>query len=327
VQRERWALSQLSGAQERLERAAVQLNRTASALTRAQHAVRNATQVLQGVTARLTVHEDLMGARIRVLYERGSVEYLDMLLGAADFRDFIARSYLITKVIEQDLALYHAVAAERQQREEVRASLAAHQEVLSQEQERWLERQRETARLAAERRRLLDRLRTERQAQEAAIRELEAESARIMDIIRKSARGGHHGPILTLRNGALLRPVAGPVTSGYGWRIHPIFGTREFHTGIDIAAPYGTPVQAAHDGIVIFNGWMRGYGMLVIIDHGAGLTTTYSHLSASLVRASDRIERGRVIGRIGSTGWSTGPHLLFEVREDGAPVDPLGKGV
>jgi len=325
AQRERWALAQLSGAQERLERAVVRLNQTTSALTSAQRAVQRATRGLQGVTTRLAAHEGLMGARIRTLYERGSVEYLDMLLGAVDFRDFIARSYLITKVIEQDLALYHVVAAERQQREEVRASLAAHQEWLSQEQERWLERRRETARLAAEHRRLLDRLKTERQAQEAAIRELEAESARIMDIIRKSARGGQRGPILTLRNGALLRPVAGPVTSGYGWRIHPIFGTREFHTGIDIAAPYGTPVEAAHDGTVIFNGWMRGYGLLVILDHGGGLTTTYSHLSASLVHVGDHIARGGVVGRIGSTGWSTGPHLLFEVREDGAPVDPLGQ--
>ena len=325
VQRERWALAQLSGAQERLERAVVQLNQTTSALTSAQRAVQSATRVLQGVTTRLAAHEGLMGARIRTLYERGSVEYLDMLLGAVDFRDFIARSYLITKVIEQDLALYHVVAAERQQREEVRASLAAHREWLSQEQEQWLERRRETARLAAEHRRLLERLKTERQAQEAAIRELEAESARIMEIIRKSARAGQRGPILTLRNGALLRPVAGPVTSGYGWRIHPIFGTREFHTGIDIGAPYGTPVEAAYDGTVIFNGWMRGYGLLVILDHGGGLTTTYSHLSASLVHVGDHIARGGVVGRIGSTGWSTGPHLLFEVREDGAPVDPLGQ--
>lgn len=325
VQQERWALAQLSGAQERLERAVAHLNQTTSALTSAHRAVQSATSVLQGVTTRLAAHEKLMGARIRAFYERGPVGYLDMLLGAADFQDFLARSYLITRVIERDLALYDAVAADRQQQEEVRASLVAHQETLSEEQEQWLARRQETVRLAAERRRLLDRVRTERQTQEAAIRELEAESARIMEIIRKSARGGRRGPILTLRNGALLRPVPGPITSGYGWRTHPIFGTREFHTGIDIAAPYGTPVQAAHDGGVIFNGWMRGYGLLVILDRGGGLTTTYSHLSASLVHVGDRVVRGAVIARIGSTGWSTGPHLFFEVREDGRPIDPAGE--
>ncbi|HYM90326.1 MAG TPA: hypothetical protein VEW91_01685, partial [bacterium] len=215
VQQERWALAQLSGAQERLERAVAHLNQTTSALTSAHRAVQSATHVLQGVTTRLAAHEELMGARIRAFYERGPVGYLDMLLGAADFQDFLARSYLITRIIERDLALYHAVAAERQQQEDVRASLVSHQETLSEEQEQWLARRQETVRLAAERRRLLDRVRTERQTQEAAIRELEAESARIMEIIRKSARGGRRGPILTLRNGALLRPVPGPITSGY----------------------------------------------------------------------------------------------------------------
>lgn len=323
AQQERWALTQLSGAQERLERAAVHLSETAAALATTQRAVQGATHSLAAITTRLAVHEQLMGTRVRAFYERGPVGYLDVLLDSADFRDFIARSYLITRVIEQDLSLYHRVAAERRERQNVQASLVAHQEQLSEEQEQWATHRRETARLADERRRLLERVRNERQAQEAAIRELEAESARITEIIRQSARGGLRGPALTLRNGALLWPVTGRISSGYGWRIHPIFGTREFHTGIDIAAAYGTPIQAAQDGIVLFNGWMRGYGMLVILDHGSGVTTTYSHLSASLVRVGDHVTRGTAIARIGSTGWSTGPHLFFEVREEGRPVDPL----
>ncbi|HET8998868.1 MAG TPA: peptidoglycan DD-metalloendopeptidase family protein [bacterium] len=324
ARQERTALAQLSGAQERLERALVHLNQTAVALSSTQRAVQTATRSLSALTTRLAMHERLMGTRVRAFYERGPVGYLDLLLGSADVRDFITRSYLVSRVVEQDLALYHEVAAERHQREDVQASLVAHQEQLSSEQEQWVARREETSRFADERRRLLEQVRTERRAQEAAIRELEVESARITEIIRQSARGGRRGPILTLRNGELLWPVPGRVSSGYGWRIHPIFGTREFHTGIDIAAPYGTAIQAAQDGIVIYNGWMRGYGMLVILDHGGGLTTTYSHLSAGLVRVGDHVARGATIARIGSTGWSTGPHLFFEVREDGRPVNPLG---
>jgi murein DD-endopeptidase MepM/ murein hydrolase activator NlpD len=324
VRQERLALAQLSGAQERLERAVAHLNQTTVDLASTRRAVQTAARSLQALTNRLAMHERLMGTRVRAFYERGPVGYLDVLLDAGDLRDFLTRSYLVTRVIEEDLALYREVAAERQQREGVQASLVVHQEQLSSAQEQWAARREETSRLTEERRRLLERIRTERQAQEAAIKELEAESARITEIIRRSARVGRPGPILTLRNGALLWPVPGRISSGYGWRVHPIFRTREFHTGIDIAAPYATPIQAAQDGIVIYNGWMKGYGMLVILDHGGGLTTTYSHLSAALVRVGDHVARGAIIARIGSTGWSTGPHLFFEVREDGQPVDPLG---
>ena len=154
---------------------------------------------------------------------------------------------------------------------------------------------------------------------------LQAESVQIQAIIMRSAPGWHSGPIPTLWNDALLWPVPGEVTSGYGWRIHPIFHTLEFHTGIDIAAPWGTPILAPADGTVIFTGWMPANGMLVILAHGNGLSTTYSHLSSTEVRVGERVRRGGAIARIGSSGWSTGPHLFFEVRESGRPVDPLGR--
>lgn len=122
--------------------------------------------------------------------------------------------------------------------------------------------------------------------------------------------------------GSLLRPSDGRITSRFGWRIHPIFGTREFHTGVDIANARGTPVRAAEEGVVRFAGWMSGYGRLIILTHRNGLETSYSHLSALLVTLGQRVVKGQVVGRMGSTGWSTGPHLLFEVRLNGVPLDP-----
>lgn len=121
---------------------------------------------------------------------------------------------------------------------------------------------------------------------------------------------------------ALLWPSGGIVTSRFGWRIHPIFGSREFHTGMDIATRYGSPVVAALGGVVRFVGWKSGYGRLVVIEHGGGIETSYSHLSAALVSPGQGVAPGQVIGRIGSSGWSTGPHLFFEVRRNGVPVDP-----
>lgn len=121
---------------------------------------------------------------------------------------------------------------------------------------------------------------------------------------------------------ALTWPSRGVITSRFGWRIHPIFGGREFHTGMDIGAHYGSPVVAARGGVVRFVGWKTGYGRIIIMEHDGGLETSYSHLSAAAVSPGDHVAQGQVIGRVGSTGWSTGPHLLFEVRRNGVPVDP-----
>jgi len=101
-----------------------------------------------------------------------------------------------------------------------------------------------------------------------------------------------------------------------------MFGTREFHNGMDIATRWGSPVLAARSGIVRFVGWMAGYGKLIVVDHGNGLETAYSHLSAMEVQPGAPVTQGQTIGRVGNTGWSTGPHLFFEVRRNGIPLDP-----
>lgn len=118
-------------------------------------------------------------------------------------------------------------------------------------------------------------------------------------------------------------PAYGRITSGFGLRTHPIFGTSEMHTGIDIGAPTGSPVFAAQAGRVTVAGYESGYGRLVVIDHGSGVTTRYSHLSVIDVRVGQVVQHGETVGRIGSTGFSTGPHLLFEIRVNGRPLDPL----
>jgi murein DD-endopeptidase MepM/ murein hydrolase activator NlpD len=96
------------------------------------------------------------------------------------------------------------------------------------------------------------------------------------------------------------------------------------HEGIDLGAPYGTPIHAAADGVVVYCGWMDGYGNLTVIDHGGGIATAYGHQSSIAVGCNQQVTQGQVIGAVGSTGHSTGPHLHFEVRVNGTPVDPLG---
>ncbi|NJK59518.1 MAG: peptidoglycan DD-metalloendopeptidase family protein [Oscillatoriales cyanobacterium SM2_1_8] len=129
--------------------------------------------------------------------------------------------------------------------------------------------------------------------------------------------------MLTPGPGGLIYPMVAPISSGFGWRTHPILGTQRLHSGIDFAADYGTPIYATHDGTVIYADWYGGYGNTVIIDRGDGLTTLYAHAEDLLVREGDTVRTGQAIATVGSTGFSTGPHLHFEVRVGGEPTDPM----
>ena len=122
----------------------------------------------------------------------------------------------------------------------------------------------------------------------------------------------------------LIRPVPGPVSSPFGYRVHPIFGTRKLHTGWDMSASSGEPIVASASGVVVSAGVRGGYGNAVVIDHGGGLATLYAHQSSIAVGSGQTVERGQVVGYVGCTGYCTGSHLHFEVRVGGSPVDPSG---
>lgn len=147
--------------------------------------------------------------------------------------------------------------------------------------------------------------------------QLAREQDRLEDLIAGESSGGGSAP------GALIRPVPGRVTSPFGPRTHPILGTVRMHTGIDLSAPYGQPIRAAAAGRVILAGSYGGYGNTVMIDHGGGMVTLYAHQSRIRVGYGDTVDAGDTIGESGSSGLATGPHLHFEVRIGGTPVDPL----
>jgi murein DD-endopeptidase MepM/ murein hydrolase activator NlpD len=155
---------------------------------------------------------------------------------------------------------------------------------------------------------------------QAELAALQAQSNSIAALIRQE-EAVQSGAVFT--GGQLAEPIPGaPITSPYGWRVDPILHTRSLHTGIDFGAPYGTPIHAAADGVVVAAGPEGGYGNATIVEHGGGIATLYGHQEQILVSAGDHVSRGQVIGLVGCTGWCTGPHVHFEVRVDGTPVDP-----
>lgn len=126
-----------------------------------------------------------------------------------------------------------------------------------------------------------------------------------------------------VRKGLIRTPVAGArLSSGFGMRFHPVLGYSRMHQGVDFAARTGTPILASAGGMVVFSGWGGGYGNVVVLDHGKGMRTRYAHMHRIGVRNGQRVEQGQNIGQVGSTGLSTGPHLHYEVWQNGKPVDP-----
>jgi len=166
------------------------------------------------------------------------------------------------------------------------------------------------------------RLKSDRRAMEVAQSQLEQDSGTISLLIQRYAAQNRNN-IAFRGTGQLILPCLGEVTSGFGWRMHPVLGYERFHSGLDIGADYGTTIHAADRGTVIFAGWYGGYGNAVIIDHGGNMTTLYAHSSELYVVEGQNVQRGQAIAAVGSTGLSTGPHLHFEVRQEGEPTDPM----
>lgn len=165
---------------------------------------------------------------------------------------------------------------------------------------------------------------------QAQAAELEAQSAAIAEALgrRTSTSSGESSSARSASrssssDGSLAEPLASVrVTSNYGWRVHPIYGNSRLHTGVDLSASSGTPIRSAGDGVVVSASWLGGYGYAVVVDHGGGLATLYAHQSSMAVGQGQRVEKGQTIGRVGCTGSCTGPHLHYEVRINGTPVDP-----
>ncbi|GBC97876.1 Murein hydrolase activator EnvC [bacterium HR17] len=273
---------------------------------------------------RLSRHRSLLAERLRQLYKHPPTDYVLFALDAGDLSETALRTYALRRIVHRDTE----VIVETQR---LKAELERQEALLQRQQSRLASLRRAIAAQAAafreaetEQSALLRRVQTERQTYEAWLREWEEESREIAALLRRLQTVQHDAarPVPAWR-GPFIRPVNGAIVSGFGYRRHPILGGVRLHCGVDIAAPHGTPIRAAADGVVVFAGWRRAYGNTVIIDHGNGTATLYAHCSAISVSEGAVVRQGQVIARVGSTGLATGPHLHFEVRRYGEPINPL----
>ena len=274
--------------------------------------------------ARLLARKAALSRRVRENYIRGRTTYVQVLLHSSSVQDYLARSYYVERLVDSDIRLVAGIRADRRQLAEDKRKLDQQTaEELSLEAS--LQTEQESYRADAERKRdLLHDVQETRESMEEALEVLEQSSREIEARIRAMERTPQgRARMLQAWTGHFIRPAAGPITSGFGMRHHPILGRDRMHTGVDIGAGYGAPIHAAAGGTVIFSGYQRGYGNTMIIDHGGGVTTLYGHCSRLGVSEGQTVRQGEVIGNVGSTGLSTGPHLHFEVRRNGTPVNPL----
>ena len=269
---------------------------------------------------------EIIRSIIKIQYEQKVGGYLSILLEAKDFGNFLRRLEVVSNLIKNNDETIREI-------KELQVELESKKETLTKQ----MDEINKNKIIVEEEKGRLDKLNKENKAKvkkliklqgelssqikltEKEISELESRGQEINNEIVSSSGGGSY-------NGSKMAwPVIGYTTlsSKFGYRIHPISGEKKLHTGIDIPAPAGTPVVAANSGTVIISRYDNSYGNMVAIDHGGGIVSFYAHNTERLVKVGDKVSKGQKISTVGTTGYSTGNHLHFEVKKNGTFVDPM----
>ncbi|MBE9104553.1 peptidoglycan DD-metalloendopeptidase family protein [Nostoc cf. edaphicum LEGE 07299] len=266
-------------------------------------------------------------ARLRYLQRSPASAGWAVLLESENISDFFSRRHQLKLVFQADQKILVKLNTQANSIDKQKTEVEQQKNEIGLIREQLLAQKADYQTQAQSQSELIQRLNSDRLALEAAQNQLERESKNLEVLIQQKvaeAQGKTNSRtgIIIRGTGVMAYPSDASTSSSFGWRVHPILGYRRFHAGLDFAASYGSKIRAADSGTVIFAGWYGGYGRAIIIDHGNGMTTLYGHSSELYVSEGQAVERGQAIAAVGSTGFSTGPHLHFEVRRSGTPVDP-----
>lgn len=335
----------VEGEVARLDRELGELNAeiagTERRLIRAQQHLAVLSEDLRDVLSDLVDRTDVFTERAVAVYKAGPAAYVDTLLSAENVGDLVERYAYYEAALDTDSQLLEEIEVLRDETEQKRAEVERRKEQIALAKKQLEESRAEVASVRKQRgsvlaeleqvlgtkKALLSQVESKKSRYESIQKQLEAESQEITQLLAEQASRSTSTSTASApapsRGARFAWPAPGPMTSPYGYRTHPIFGDRRLHTGIDIGAGYGATVISADRGTVAYVGSMSGYGNVVVVDHGGGLATTYNHMSAFSVSSGQKVSRGTPVGAVGCTGYCTGPHLHFEVRVNGSPVDPM----
>ncbi|MCQ2958105.1 MAG: peptidoglycan DD-metalloendopeptidase family protein [Candidatus Gastranaerophilales bacterium] len=263
-----------------------------------------------------------MGKRLREIYKGERISFLNVIFMSENINSMLDKIYFQQVIAEQDSQQLKNLQKQINLLSSYTKQIEEQKQSVYYTMMRIQSKKDKIAQDICTSQYLIKKLQTDRKTYEQAERELARQSNRLTQMLRSNMKTAEKFTTTT----DFIMPVRGSYTSAYGYRVHPIFKTRKFHSGIDIAVPSGTPVKCSNSGVVTFVGWYGGYGKVVIVSHGTykgkPTSTLYAHLSSYSVSKGAKVAKGQIIGHSGSTGYSTGPHLHFEVRVNGNPVSP-----
>ena len=298
-----------------------QINTISENLENIEKQIKETENYLDAIQVDYEHQKELLQKRLLYAYEEGPTRYLDVLLNSKSMLDFITNYYLIAELMQYDKDLLDGIERDKEQIEQIEQSLNESKENL-----KLIKNEQKKIAISLENSKIVKNsyinnlTNEEKQIQEEMSmyqEELDLVELEILLAVLENSDTQYVG-------GTFAWPAPGyyTITSPYGMRVHPIIKTFSNHSGMDIGAPMGSYAIAANDGIVTKATYSYSYGNMVIIDHGGGVTTLYAHGSEILAQVGDVVKRGDAIMKVGSTGWSTGPHLHFEIRINGATIDP-----
>lgn len=293
-------------------------------IERLQEQIDVKTTELEAAEVALEEKEEQFAQTVRTTYEQGEISYLEVLLNSSSFSDLLTRLEIVSAIMEDNQKTVDEYTAAKEDIEQKRDDLQDTQDEQKNYQESLNYKVDDLAASEAEQAALQESLEAYKAESEAEYDRISSEMQDVSNQIAELSRQAAANGSVPMGDGTLIWPTPSCTTtnSAYGYRVHPIYGTVKFHAGEDIPAGYGAQILAAASGTVVTAGWVSGYGNYTVIDHGGGLMTAYGHQSSFAVSVGDVVTQGQVIGYVGSTGNSTGPHLHFEVYVNGSTVDP-----